>query len=1022
MTCRWLCILALLAASPNLVCQCNTPSKADRGVLLYEKPEPSRSSSSFWSEFSTMFDFLRPQQPLPFQRSIAFLVGVSKYSNPPLKSLPGVENDLDRVCQYLLSKGGFDRIYVARGTAATPETVNYYMMDFFHDSQNIGPNDRLLFYYSGHGGDDGSRDAYLLFGSASPGMFGDNQVLAVDSWEKWSKRTPAKHALYIFDACVAGEVFEPKSGGETERDRVAGLLATLSGSGSRTVVTAGTSGQATWYAKEKSLGYSVFTNSLLAVLQDQHGEPLISIDEAVEQAAKRTAAFTDDKKVSPAIPDVRRFEPRERNGRFVFLNSNASSRALPEELRGAILNKGGNESEIGRQSYQALELTTSLVRTQDDPALSLYIAAIALGISKESTPPANLIYYIEKSLYRGASYGRIQTGSFTSSMAWSPDGKTLASVGYDHTIHLWESDTGRLIQTLEGQGVPTSDILWSPDGHVLASSGNQSAIQLWDSATGKVISRLGNGDPAAVSLTWGQDGKTIVSLGDNMFDRRKEIRFWNIESGAVIRTLTVLGDSARAAWSPDGKKIALLDRDNSIGVWNLESGEMIHRLEGHSGQILSLAWSQDRSTLASSSLDGTLRIWDTNTGQTTFKLAGHSSFVICLAWSPDGKTLASGSYDRTVRLWEPSVGRSLRVLEGHSDNVRSLAWSSDGKRLASGSEDRSIRLWQPMTGQNEEIMEHSQPVSNVAWSSDGETIGSAGQDATIRLWDRKTGALVRVLTDDAPFSWLSWTPDDRMMVSSSEDMAIKLWDPLTGKNIRVLGSDSGWVYTAALSPNGKVIASVNENTQIRLRDVVTGRILQNFAGPPEAIVTSLAWSPDGKKLAAGSGDRKIRLWNPETGTAIRTLEGHTGWVRSVTWSPDGKTLASGGDDSKVLLWAVASGEVKEVLETHSKSVASVAWGRDENTLAVACDGNIRIWDIQKREITRRFDDLSHSVTRLEWSPDGAILASDGFKVVQLWPVSIDELLRYVQHSIRLFKPTTEECISHFNSETCPTAF
>jgi hypothetical protein len=307
------CLLVLIVLATCLVsrAQCVSPRTVERGVQLYQKPGTALPTASFWNEFKSMFSFWNPPPTLPFQRSVAFLVGVSDYKSSGLKKLPGVENDLNNMCEYLLSKGGFDLVYVARGPAATAQTVNYYMMDFFHDKKNLSANDRLLFYYSGHGADDGGRDPYLLFGGASPGQFGDYEVLAVDSWEKWSNRIWAKHALFIFDACVAGEVLTQKASRDTDKGRAEGLLATLSGGGSRTVVTAGTSDQETWYATEKSMGYSVFTNSLLQVLQSQYGDALISIDEAVERAAKQTAAYTHDRRASPAIPDVKRFETNE---------------------------------------------------------------------------------------------------------------------------------------------------------------------------------------------------------------------------------------------------------------------------------------------------------------------------------------------------------------------------------------------------------------------------------------------------------------------------------------------------------------------------------------------------------------------------------------------------------------------------------------------------------------------------------------------------------------------------------------
>ncbi len=338
-------VFLVIAAQPMLRCQPSTRRVVESGVELYEKPGLVSSQPTFWELFKSLFsNAWNPPERIPFRRTVAFLVGVSDYKN--LKKLPGVDNDLNRMRDFLLNRSGFDQVYVARGAAATPGVVQHYMMDFFDNSANLGTDDRLLFYYTGHGDDAGGNNPYLQFADAMPGRFGDNSVLPVDSYEKWSSRILAKHALFIFDACLAGEVLTPQ--GNEEAARAAGVLATLSGTGSRTIVTAGTFGQSAWYAEEQAGGHSVFTENLLTVMEDPQGPAVMSIDEVIGKTERLAADFANRKGVPPAIPQVREFDSRNSPGRFVFLNAQSKDPKLPPGAAGAMgLKPKGPDSAAG---------------------------------------------------------------------------------------------------------------------------------------------------------------------------------------------------------------------------------------------------------------------------------------------------------------------------------------------------------------------------------------------------------------------------------------------------------------------------------------------------------------------------------------------------------------------------------------------------------------------------------------------------------------------------------------------------
>ncbi|AFZ02279.1 WD40 repeat domain-containing protein [Calothrix sp. PCC 6303] len=232
-------------------------------------------------------------------------------------------------------------------------------------------------------------------------------------------------------------------------------------------------------------------------------------------------------------------------------------------------------------------------------------------------------------------------------VAWSADGKTLASASGDKTIKIWDATTIKPLKTLTGHSDRVRGVVWNADGKTLASASSDTTIKLWDATTGKLLKTL-TGHSSAVN---------------------------------------------GVAWSADGKTLASASSDTTIKLWDETTGKPLKTLTGHSDGVISVAWSADGKTLASASLDNTIKLWDATMGKPLKTLAGHSDAVYGVAWSADGKTLASASWDNTIKLWDATTGKPLKTLNGHSDHVYGVAWSADGKTLASASDDKKVILW-----------------------------------------------------------------------------------------------------------------------------------------------------------------------------------------------------------------------------------------------------------------------------------------------------------------------------------------
>ncbi|KAF2186301.1 hypothetical protein K469DRAFT_664193 [Zopfia rhizophila CBS 207.26] len=266
--------------------------------------------------------------------------------------------------------------------------------------------------------------------------------------------------------------------------------------------------------------------------------------------------------------------------------------------------------------------------------------------------------------------------SYVNAVAFSPDGKALASASSDRTVKLWDEGTGAVLQTLEGHSGTVWAVAFSPDGKVLASASSDRTVKLWDAGTGAVLQTLEGHSGTVWAVAFSQDGKVLASASND-----RTVKLWKAGTGAVPQTLE--GHSSwitAVAFSPDGKVLASASNDRTVKLWDEGTGAVLQTLEGHSGTVYAVAFSPDGKVLASASGDGTAKPWDEGMGAVLQTLEGHSGTVWAVAFSPDGKVLASASSDRTVKLWDTGTGAVLQTLEVDTV-VRALSFSEDGTYL-----------------------------------------------------------------------------------------------------------------------------------------------------------------------------------------------------------------------------------------------------------------------------------------------------------------------------------------------------
>ncbi len=653
---------------------------------------------------------------------------------------------------------------------------------------------------------------------------------------------------------------------------------------------------------------------------------------------------------------------------------------------------------------------------------SIVILLIAGILSNSSLAQDQTEWHFAEAAKMRLGKGRIN------SIQFSPDGSRFA-VSTSIGIWMYDAHTGEelsLIALLPGEGRDVTAMAFSPDGKILASGEEGGVGRLWDVTTGKPIVTFKEVPVPRYAklraLAFSANGTKLIGVVEN-----REINVWELGKDMNPPTLLRTIKGQKSWWSdvlmllsPDTRLLANTTADWKnrifhIQLWDATTGNLSHTLTGHTSWIKSIALSADSKFLVSGDEFGMIRLWDTLTGKLKATLNGRrGTSTYALAFSPSGRFIASGHRDG-VKLWDntvktkrqtgDAVGDYQHILElrRHKDYVSKLAFSPDEKTLLTGSKDGTIQAWDTATGNHRYTLTgHIEGTNDLMFNLNEDTLISLNQpfnppgNSQQQRWNLNTGDQLSTRFLGIKAYSVTLSPDGKILAAHDISNKGVLWDintdpprimdgfifkgePIPGLNVRFAFSADGKMLATGTA-DGEMSAKGGEDGLVHVWDLTESkRVRHRFTvkGHKHNIRT-LAFSPDGKMIASSGRGGTLCLWRVADGASLFKSTAHKSLINAVAFSPDSKILASGG--KKLYLWDTVTGiQLRTIHREFSALISTLVFSPDGNTLVGGNrDGVLELWDVRTGGLLSTHTGHTRWVNVLKFSPDGRTLASSSF--------------------------------------------
>jgi WD40 repeat protein len=625
-----------------------------------------------------------------------------------------------------------------------------------------------------------------------------------------------------------------------------------------------------------------------------------------------------------------------------------------------------------------------------------------------------------------------------STAAYSPDGRLVATAGFEGTAQVWEADTGRRVSGPLRQEGSVSALAFSPDGRRLVTGGGdwfggrgKGEVRVWDVATGRLLAGPPAHERGVSAVAFSPDGRRLLTSG---WDGKA--RVWDADTGRPVGPLLKHPAGVkRATFSPDGQRVVTAGWDGVTRVWDPVTGRRllavhVTRLGPVSGPMFDAAFSPDGRWVATAGGDRDARIWSATTGESRGQPMSLNESVIALAFSPDGRSLATAGYEGTARVWDAASGEHRTPPLRHAGWVTAVAFSPDSRCLLTGSWDGTARLWDAATGEPlSPPLKHSSYVWAASFSPDGRHVLTASQDGVARLWDvvprerglSRAGRLPavsafspqgdRALSAEAvPRVWDLTTATPRAPLRGLRGRPEDAWFSRDGRRVLtavhrstnaagvVKGVRDRMAQGAVLSALGGALTRWGE-TEFRVWDAETGRPLGQLR--QVNLPYHAEFSSDGGRVVVVTGlfpgvpgGWEVRVWDVATGQPVAGPLPHPNLVRHAAFSPDGRRLVTAGMDGVARLWDVATGqEIAPGIRQPGPLMGAVFSPDGGRLLVTSTGGGVQLLDVATGRAA--VPPLEHLgvVSHAAFSADGTrVVTTGGDGAARVWDAATGEPL------------------------------
>ena len=708
-------------------------------------------------------------------------------------------------------------------------------------------------------------------------------------------------------------------------------------------------------------------------------------------------------------------------------DAEAEQRAVAEEQR-ALAQQ--NEKLAKENEQQAIAARAVAEEAKANEAYEAYVARIGLASEKiEENAFREALALLEAcpTEMRQWEWGRLRRlcdlsenvydlGAPVHAVAYSPDGKRMASGDWNGAVTVRATDGGEQLWRAEPGGY-VHTLTFSGDGAKIAVGTSRGVIHLLDAVTGADQGTLEGHEEGVLAVDFSSDGAQLVSGG---YD--ETVRVWDLATRQENQRLR--GHSWwvwAAEFSADDSRLVTAGQDGKAIVWCLvgDAYERLTEFTGHEGPVYDATFSPDGASVATCGYDETVCVWDAEVGRTIdirarlegvpdpprtdTQLHGHTGPVRSVDFAPDGKRVLSGGQDNTLRVWDLGDDSSI-ALRGHGGRVRSVAFSPDGLSALSGAEDNEVRTWDIGGYQEERVLSvsrlrgHVDAILAARFSDDGSRIVTASRDRTAMLWGAEGRTPLLTLDEGHEFlaSSARLFDDAKLLATSAGDNTTRLWDVDTGVELHHL-EQTGRSAALAVAPSGEWLVTGGPTGTVRWWRVSDGEPIQQSDTFDED-VTSLAISPDGEVIASGDDLGRIRLWrrglNGEWEPSA-LLQGHSRTITGLAFTPNGSWLISSSGDRTCGQWDVATGkELRDKVLKHPEWVSAMSMSADGTMVLTACDdGYARLWRLADASeiVSIQSEDSIYNDVALSPDANQALLTSAAKQSVYRWDIDVDEL-------------------------------